>query len=327
MKIGIVGVSGEVGRMMLKSLEEFDIPVTELRLFASSRSAGQRIGFKKRLFMIEELTEKTMQEKYDYLLFSAGSSVSYRYAPIAAEHGNIIIDNSSAFRRDSSIPLIVPEINSDLLKGYRGIIANPNCSTIQMVLPLAALDRRFGLKKVIVSTYQSVSGSGHKGITELENQEKGSSEHKIYPRRIHRNVIPQIADFRDDRYTEEEEKMRFETNKILGRTDILISATTVRVPVRYGHSESVYAEFEKEIDLSGAEECLRLMPSVVYMSDSFITPLELEEANNSYVCRLRYGVDKHSLAFWNVGDNVRIGAAVNAVRIVAKMIEMKKAKS
>ncbi|MBN2830392.1 MAG: aspartate-semialdehyde dehydrogenase [Candidatus Cloacimonetes bacterium] len=321
MKIGIVGASGEVGRMMLLSLEEFNIPVSELRLFASIRSAGQRISYKDRLLLIDNLTEKAMKEKYDYLLFSVGSSVSYRFAPIAAEHGNTVIDNSSAFRRDSAIPLIVPEINGDLIRDYRGIIANPNCSTIQMVLPLAALDREFRLKKVIVSTYQSVSGSGHKGIAELESQEKGSKVNKVYPREIHRNVIPQIADFRSDGYTEEEEKMRFETNKILGRTDILISATTVRVPVCYGHSESVYAEFENEIDFQKAEECLRAMKSVVYLDKEYITPLELKQANNSYVSRLRYGVDRHSLTFWNVGDNVRLGAAVNAVRILVKMME------
>ncbi|MDP8232851.1 MAG: aspartate-semialdehyde dehydrogenase, partial [Candidatus Zophobacter franzmannii] len=252
MIVGVVGATGAVGRMMVKALEEFEIPITNLRLFASKRSVGQKINFKDTAYTVEELTEDSMKERYDYLLFSAGGTVSLQYAPIADKHGNIIIDNSSAFRRDANIPLVVPEINGGILSGYHGIIANPNCSTIQMVLPLYALDKAFKLKKVIVSTYQSVSGSGQKGISELENQEKGTHSKSLYNREIHRNVIPQIGDFRDDGYTDEEEKMRFETNKILKRDDILVSATTVRVPVVYGHSETIYCEFEKEIDLTKA---------------------------------------------------------------------------
>ncbi len=325
MKIGVVGATGEVGRMMLRVLEELSIPVKELKLFASSKSAGEKILYAGEEYIVEELTEKAMTDKYDYLLFSAGSSVSSKYSPIAASNGNTIIDNSSAFRRDKNIPLVVPEINGHVLTNYQGIIANPNCSTIQMVLPLAALDKKFGLKKVIVSTYQSVSGSGRKGIVELENQEKGSNDCVLYNRPIHRNVIPKIGEFRDDLYTEEEEKMRFETNKILGRQDILVSATTVRVPVVSGHSEVVYCEFKNEVNLDTAIEALDNMPAVSCKNDDFITPIELHNSTDSYVSRLRYGVDKHSLTYWNVAENIRLGAALNAVRILKKLHELNNA--
>ncbi len=322
MKIGVVGATGEVGRMMLQVLEEMEIPVTEIRPFASAKSAGKRICFKGKKYIVEELTDKVMREKYDYLLFSAGSSISVRFAPIAVANGNIVIDNSSAFRRDNNIPLVVPEINGDVLKDYQGIVANPNCSTIQMVLPLAALDKEYDLEKVVVSTYQSVSGSGRKGISELEEQEKGKNESKLYSKQIHRNVLPEIGTFRDDLYTDEEEKMRFETNKILGKYGVKVSATTVRVPVVCGHSESIYCEFKNKVDLHKASEVIENMESVKVNSESFDTPLDIEGTNESYVSRLRYGVDDKSLAFWCVADNIRLGAALNAVRILKKMCEL-----
>jgi aspartate-semialdehyde dehydrogenase len=230
MKIAIIGASGEVGRMMLTCLSELSINVTELDLFASAKSAGTLLFFNDKPITVQELCETSLLKHYDYVMFSAGAGVARAYAPIAAETGSIVIDNSSGFRKDANIPLVVPEINGDILQGYQGIIANPNCSTIQMVLPLAVLDKLFGLKKVVISTYQSVSGSGNKGIQTLMNQRKGENDKGAYPQVIDLNVIPQIGGFMDDGYTQEEEKMHLETRKILRREDILISATTVRVP-------------------------------------------------------------------------------------------------
>lgn len=320
MKIGIVGATGEVGRMMVKCLEELDIPVNELCLFASTRSSGVQIPFKRKHFTVRALTAEVMKEKYTALLFSAGRNVSATYAPIAASAGNTIIDNSSAFRRDDSIPLVIPEINAHILENYQGIIANPNCSTIQMLLALHLLDKHFRLEKVIVSTYQSVSGAGHKGISALEQQRLGNPEYGPFPKRIDLNVIPQIGAFLEDGYCEEEAKMHFETNKILGRTDIRMSATTVRVPTFYGHAENVYAEFKQDIDLQEASQILSTSPSVIFYQDGYITPLELFDSNDSHVCRLRRGVDSKSIVFWNVGHNVRLGAAANAVRILKYII-------
>ena len=316
MKIAIIGASGEVGRMMLTCLSEFSINVTELDLYASAKSAGSLLFYNDKPITVQELCETSLLKHYDYVMFSAGAGVARAYAPIAAETGSVVIDNSSGFRKDLNIPLVVPEINGDLLQGYQGIIANPNCSTIQMVLPLAVLDKLFGLKKVVISTYQSVSGSGNKGIQTLMNQRKGENDKGAYPQVIDLNVIPQIGGFMDDGYSQEEEKMHLETRKILRKEDILISATTVRVPVVYGHSISVYAEFERETDLAQAEKALSKAESIEYYANTYVTPRELNGTNNAHVCRLRYGCDKQSLTFWNVGHNVRIGAAANAVRIL-----------
>jgi len=193
MKIAIVGATGEVGRMMLTCLQEYKVPVNDLSLFASSRSAGEQLFYEDRPITVRELDENSLTEPYDYVLFSAGGSVAKSFAPIAAQAGSVVIDNSSAFRMEPEIPLVVPEINGDLLEAYKGIVANPNCSTIQMVLPLAVLDKLFGLNKVVVSTYQSVSGSGHQGILTLEKQRAGNTDNGIYPQIIDLNVIPQIG--------------------------------------------------------------------------------------------------------------------------------------
>jgi len=323
MKIGIAGATGEVGRMMLKTLFEENIPFSEIVLLASEKSEGKIIQEKEHNFRVQALTETKMKDKYDYLLFSAGEDVSRKFSPIAAKNGNIVIDNSSAFRTDEHIPLIVPEINGYILKNYKGIIANPNCSTIQLVLAINLLHKEFIINKLIVSTYQSVSGAGNKGIKELTNQKNGSDEVSVFQKKINNNVIPQIGKFSGNKYSSEEIKMMFETNKILS-SDIAISATTVRVPVIYGHSESVYVEFEKTVDLEKAEELLLKSPSVIYYSNNeYVTPIETESSTMSHVCRLRYGTDKKSLTFWNVGNNVRLGAATNAVRILQKIEELK----
>lgn len=318
MKIAIVGATGEVGRMMLTCLQEYKVPVNDLSLFASSRSAGEQLFYEDRPITVRELDENALTEPYDYVLFSAGGSVSKTFAPIAARAGSVVIDNSSAFRMEPEIPLVVPEINGDLLETYKGIIANPNCSTIQMVLPLAVLDKLFGLNKVVVSTYQSVSGSGHQGILTLEEQRAGSADKGVYPQIIDLNVIPQIGIILDSGYSQEEEKMHLETRKILRKENIAVCATTVRVPVLYGHSESVYAEFDMPVDLALAAQALAESQSIDYYENSYLTPRELGSSDNSHVCRLRHGVDEHSVSFWNVAHNVRLGAASNTVRILIR---------
>jgi aspartate-semialdehyde dehydrogenase len=304
--------------MMLTCLQEYKVPVNDLSLFASSRSAGEQLFYEDRPITVRELDENALTEPYDYVLFSAGGSVSKTFAPIAARAGSVVIDNSSAFRMEPEIPLVVPEINGDLLETYKGIIANPNCSTIQMVLPLAVLDKLFGLNKVVVSTYQSVSGSGHQGILTLEEQRAGSADKGVYPQIIDLNVIPQIGIILDSGYSQEEEKMHLETRKILRKENIAVCATTVRVPVLYGHSESVYAEFDMPVDLALAAQALAESQSIDYYENSYLTPRELGSSDNSHVCRLRHGVDEHSVSFWNVAHNVRLGAASNAVRILIR---------
>ena len=316
MKIAIVGATGEVGRMMITCLEESNLTISELDLFASKRSAGTVLYYTDQPLKVQELKEDSLLKHYDYVLFSAGAGVAKTYAPISAQASEIVIDNSSGFRREPNIPLVVPEVNGELLLSYSGIVANPNCSTIQIILPLAVLDKLFCLKKLIVSTYQSVSGSGHQGIVTLLNQRKGKKDKGIYPHLIDLNVIPQIGGILDSGYCQEEEKMQFESRKILNKWDLLVSATTVRVPVIYGHSVAVYAEFEKEVDILKAEKALQNSPRIVYYPNTYITPLDLGSSNDSHICRLRSGTDEKSLNFWNVGHNVRLGAAANAVNIL-----------
>jgi len=318
MNIAVVGATGEVGRMMLTCLDEMNVPVSRLDLFASERSEGSVIYYIDEAITVKKLQETSLCAKYDYILFSAGGAISKYFAPIAEEAGNTVIDNSSAWRREAHIPLVVPEINGDLLAGYQGIIANPNCSTIQLTLALKTLHDRYGLKRVIVSTYQSVSGSGYKGIRALEQQRHGSEEVSPFSERIDLNVIPQIGAFLDDGYCMEEDKMHYESARILNLDNLQVCATTVRVPVYYGHCEAVFAEFEQETDLAEAARLLSAAPAVVYHDNTSITPQSLGKSNDSHVSRLRYGPDKYSLCFWNVGHNVRLGAATNAVRILLK---------
>jgi aspartate-semialdehyde dehydrogenase len=322
MRIAIVGVTGEVGRMMITCLEEFQVEVSILDLFASERSEGMTAYFNEETLKIQKLDDKSLCKKYDYILFAVDGAISKYYAPIASDAGNTIIDNSAAWRREEQIPLVVPEINGDLLGGYRGIIANPNCSTIQMVLALNPLHLKYNLNKVVVSTYQSVSGSGYKGITLLEKQRAGSKDKGIYTEQIDLNVIPQIGAFLDNGYCQEEDKMLFETARIMGIPQLKVCATTVRVPVMYGHAETVYAEFDSEIDLFEAERILKKAPAVRFHDNTYMTPIHIGKSNDSHVSRLRYGVDKNSLTFWNVGHNVRLGAAANAVRILLKHKEL-----
>lgn len=313
LKIGVVGATGEVGVKMVELIGKYSLNPEELRLLASARSAGKKVGFCGREIVVEELTEDVMKEKFDYLLFSAGSGVSKKYAPIAAKAGNTIIDNSSAFRSVDEIPLCVPEINGDLLKDYRGIIANPNCSTIQMVLALEGV-RKFGIEEIVVSTYQSVSGAGHSALEEYRNQVNGSEEYKILSNRIFGNVIPLIGDLDEETgFTSEDMKMLNETRKIFDDDSIEVYPTAVRVPVEYCHSESVCVKLR--CDISGGQfiSAVNSTENVTY-SEKILTPQDVAGSDETYVCRYRKRNDRHLM--WIVADNIHVGAATNALRIL-----------
>jgi len=317
MRLAVVGATGEVGRMMIRVLEENKLKPSLIRFFSSIRSAGTELRFMGKSYYTEELVESSFNEPYDYALFSAGTEASRLFSPIAAVRGTTIIDNSSAFRLEKGIPLVVPEINGDLLKNYHGIVANPNCSTIQMVLSLKEVHKLYGLKMIVVSTYQAVSGAGRKGIKELDLQEKGlTHEASVFTRQIYRNVVPQIGDILENGFSTEEMKMVLETRKIFNDQDISIWPTTIRVPVEYGHSESLYVETRKPFVLEDLKKRISCSENVV-LKDDIITPLEVAGSDLTFVSRLRSFDDKRFL-MWNIADNIRVGAATNAVRIMLK---------
>lgn len=322
LKIAVVGATGEVGRMFLKLFEEYKLidEIQELKLFASERSEGQKIKVGSQYYTVEKLEEEKMKERYDYIFFSAGGSVSEKYAPIAEKAGNVVIDNSSFFRMKENIPLVVPEINGEILKGYRGIIANPNCSTIQMVLALNNVYKSLKIKEIVVSTYQAVSGAGNKGLKELLSQQQGSKEVKHFPKMIYNNVIPLIGDKLENGFTKEEEKMIEETKKIFVDKNIKIFPTTVRVPVLYGHSESIFVSTEKDASINELIDLIEATPNVIY-SEEYITPIEVAGTDNTYVSRLRKPEEKAFL-MWVIADNIRVGAATNAIRILLKHREL-----
>ena len=320
MRIAVAGATGEVGRMMSQVLQEMGIIPSQIDFLASARSEGKEILFNNKNYRVKELTEEILREGFDYVLFSAGGSASSRFAPIAARAGAVVIDNSSAFRMDQDIPLVVPEINGNLLGGYRGIVANPNCSTIQMVLSLYRIHERFGIRTIVVSTYQAVSGAGRKGINELELQEKGNIEPSAFIKQIHRNLVPQIGDITADGFSTEEMKMVDETRKILDDSNISIWPTTIRVPVEYGHSESIFVETREPFGLGEIHKALRDSENVV-LSEEMITPLEVAGTDLTYVSRLRTFDDRRFL-MWNIADNIRVGAATNAVRILKEHLRL-----
>lgn len=327
--IGIVGGTGAVGRKIIEVIKERNIPIDKLRIFASEKSAGKRFTFDNEAIEIELLTENVMKESYDYLLFSAGGSVSAKFAPIAAAAGNIVIDNSSQWRMTEGIPLVVPEVNAHVLKGYRGIIANPNCSTIQMVMVLNPLHKEYCIKRVVVSTYQAVSGSGYAAIEELKNQiENEDYPNKVYTRKIAGNCIPHIDVFNENGFTKEELKMVYETHKILEDDRIEINPTAVRVPVFYGHSESIYLEFEKEPDIEVVRNILSNTKGIVLEDEPAInqypTPIETANSDHVYVGRIRGDLfNPRGLSLWVVADNLRKGAATNAVQIMEAIENLK----
>lgn len=325
-KLAIVGATGLVGRTALKVLEEKNLPNFEYTLFCSKKSAGTKLNFLNKEYITKELTENSFDEGFDFAIFSAGGDISKRFAPIAASKGCIVVDNSSTFRMDEDVPLVVPEVNSQDIEKNHGIIANPNCSTIQAVLPLKPLDDKYVLKRVIYSTYQAVSGAGRNGILDLENGAKGLSPKK-FPHQIYNNCLPHIDVFLDDGYTKEEHKMINETKKILGKPDLPITATTVRVPVINSHSECINIELEKEFNLEEVKNLLSAFPGIIVMDDinNNIYPLATEADGHDevFVGRIRRDFSvKSGLNIWVVADNIRKGAATNAIQIVEKLIKI-----
>ncbi|NLM10966.1 MAG: aspartate-semialdehyde dehydrogenase [Clostridiaceae bacterium] len=324
-KLAVVGVTGMVGRTFLKILEERNLPISEIFFFASSRSAGQKITFQNKEYVIEELNENSFDRGIDIALFSAGGSVSQKYAPIAAEKGCIVIDNSSAWRMDPSVPLVVPEVNPEDIKLNRGIIANPNCSTIQAVVVLKPLYDKYGIKRVVFSTYQAVSGAGMDGYKDLENGLKGQAPKK-FPYPIAGNLLPHIDVFTENGYTKEEMKMINETRKILGDDSLRITATTVRVPVFNSHSESINIELEKPFELEDLKNTLKEAPGIVVQDDPgnnlYPMPITANGRDEVFVGRIRRDESvENGVNLWVVADNIRKGAATNTVQIAQKLIE------
>ena len=324
-KIAVVGATGMVGRTFLKVLEEVKLPAESYTLFSSARSAGTHLTFMGKDYVVKELTETSFDEGFDIALFSAGGSTSEKFAPIAAKKGCVVIDNSSAWRMDDNVPLVVPEVNPDDIKWNKGIIANPNCSTIQAMVALKPLHDKYKIKRVVYSTYQAVSGAGLAGYKDLENGLKGEAPKK-FPHQIAGNCLPHIDVFLPNGYTKEEMKMVNETRKILGDQSIKITATTVRVPVFNSHSESINVEFYNQFDLDDLRKTLENAPGVVVQDDveHDVYPLALDAAgkNETFVGRIRRDESVESgVNLWVVADNIRKGAATNAVQIAQKLIE------
>ncbi len=326
--VAIVGATGAVGREMLKVLEERKFPIKELFLFASERSEGTELPFMGEKVKVRKLSEKELKStKADFALFSAGASVSKAFAPAAALAGSIVIDNSRAFRYEDWVPLVVPEVNPHAAFKHKGIIANPNCSTIQMVVALKPLHDYAQIRRVVVATYQAVSGAGWKAVVELKRQiEDPGTEPSVLPKKIAYNVIPHIDIFLDDLYTREEDKMRRETVKIMEDPNIKVSATTVRVPVFRGHAEAINIEFEREIDIETARKLLRNAPGIILMDDPengvYPTPVDADGRDEVFVGRIRKDETvEHGLNIWVVADNLRKGAATNAVQIAELLIK------
>ncbi len=324
-KLAIVGATGLVGRTLLKILEEKDLPIYEYVLFSSKKSAGTIINFKNKDYVVKELTESSfVDEHFDFAIFSAGGDTSKKYSPIAAQNGCIVIDNSSAFRMDKNVPLVVPEVNPEDIKLNKGIIANPNCSTIQAVLPIEALDEKYNVKRIIYSTYQAVSGAGRYGIEDLENGVKNVPLKK-FPHPIYNNCLPHIDVFMENGYTKEEEKMINETKKILHKPDLKITATCVRVPVLNCHCESINLEFEKEFDIKDVYSALENFENITVIDDLdknlYPIPTKVSGKDNVFVGRIRRDFSiKNGLNLWVVADNIRKGAATNAIQILEKLI-------
>lgn len=324
-KFAIVGATGMVGRTFLKVLEERNLPISEIFFFASSKSAGQKLTFQGKEYVVEELKENSFDGGIDIALFSAGGSVSQKYAPIAAEKGCIVIDNSSTWRMDPSVPLVVPEVNPEDIKWNKGIIANPNCSTIQAVVVLKPLHDKYRIRRIVYSTYQAVSGAGMQGYKDLENGLNGMPPKK-FPHPIANNILPHIDVFTENGYTKEELKMINETRKILGDQSLRITATTARVPVFNSHSESINVEFEKPFDLEDLKNTLRKAPGVIVQDDPgknlYPMPITATGRDEVFVGRIRRDESVESgVNLWVVADNIRKGAATNAVQIAQKLIE------
>lgn len=326
--VAVVGATGMVGGKFLEVLTERQLPVDNYYLFASAKSAGKKIDFMGKEHTVIELTKEnviSLKGKVDFALFSAGAGVSKEFAPIFAEMGAIVVDNSSQWRMYDDVPLVVPEVNPEDVKWNHGIIANPNCSTIQAVVALKPLYDKFGIKRIVYSTYQAVSGAGVAGYNDLKDGINGAAPKK-FPRPIAFNMLPHIDVFMEDGYTKEEWKMVVETRKILHDESLRVTATTVRVPVFYGHSESINVEFCKKCEKQDVVNALENFPGIVVMDDVknnvYPTPLDAENHDEVFVGRIRMDESVDSGAnLWVVADNIRKGAATNAVQIVELLIK------
>ena len=324
--LALVGATGLVGNTVLKVLEERNFPFENLYIMASARSAGKTITFKGKDYVVEELNEKSFEKPIDIAIFSAGGDVSKKYAPIAAQCGVTVIDNSSAWRMDESVPLVVPEVNVDDIKWNKGIIANPNCSTIQAVVVLKPLYDKYGIKRVIYSTYQAVSGTGLNGITDLKNGLAGSTETIAYAHPIAGNCLPHIDVFTENGYTKEEMKMILETRKILRDDKLAVTATTVRVPIFDCHSESINIELEKPFEVEDVKKLLAGSQGIVLQDDpqNNVYPLarNIVGRDEVYVGRIRRDFSvENGINLWVVADNIRKGAATNAIQIAEELIK------
>ncbi len=322
--LAVVGATGMVGRTFLKVLEERNLPIDNFYVMASARSAGSKLTFMGKEYTVEELTEHSFDKPIDIALFSAGGSTSAKFAPIAAEHGCIVVDNSAQWRQDPKVPLVVPEVNPEDIKWNSGIIANPNCSTIQAMVVLKPLDDKYKIKRVVYSTYQAVSGAGVAGWKDLENGLKGEAPKK-FPHPIANNCLPHIDVFLDNGYTKEEMKMIWETRKILHHPDMRVTATTVRVPVFNSHSESINVEFENPVDINEVREILSKAPGVIVKDNPANNeyPLAIEAAGKDevFVGRIRRDESvENGINIWVVADNIRKGAATNAVQIAQLIV-------
>lgn len=325
MKVAVVGATGLVGKTMLRILEERKFPVTELIPVATANSAGKKVMFSGREYTVVTC-EEAVAMKADIALFSAGGTTSLEWAPRFAQVGTTVIDNSSAWRMNEKCPLVVPEINADVLTKEDKIIANPNCSTIQMVMVLNPLHKKYKLRRIVVSTYQSVSGTGKKAVDQLMNERKGISGDMAYPYNIDMNVLPHVDSFLENGYTKEEMKMVNETRKILRSDEIKVTATTVRVPVVGGHSEAVNAEFEKQFEMSDVKQLLSHTAGVTVIDDpaqlQYPMPTFAEGKDDVFVGRIRRDESQpHTLNLWVVSDNLRKGAATNAVQIAEYLLK------
>ena len=326
-KVAIVGATGLVGRSILQVLEEKKLPIESFGLFASQKSAGMTFSILGKDYEVEELTENSFDLGFDFAIFSAGGEISKKYAPIAVQKGCIVVDNSSYFRMDEEVPLVVPEVNIEDAYRHHGIIANPNCSTIQAMLPLKALDDKYHIKRVVYSTYQAVSGAGKDALCDLENVD-ASKPLKKFPHPIYNNCLPHIDMFMENGYTKEELKMINETRKILHRPDLRVTATTVRVPVENSHSESINVEFEKNFEMEDLINTLKNFPNLILEDEpsSNLYPMAIRATGHDevFVGRVRRDDSVASgVNLWVVADNIRKGAASNAVQIVEELMKNK----
>lgn len=327
-KVAIVGVTGLVGRSIIQVLEEKHLPIENYGLFATKKSAGTVLSILGKDYVVEELTENSFDRGFDFAIFSAGGDTAKRYAPIAVQKGCIVVDNSSYFRMYDDVPLVVPEVNLEDIFHHHGIIANPNCSTIQAMLPLKALEDKYHIKRIIYSTYQAVSGAGKDALFDLENIDN-TKPLKKFPHPIYNNCLPHIDAFMENGYTKEELKMINETKKILHRPDLKVTATTVRVPVKNSHSESINVEFEKSFKMDDLLDTLKNFPNLILQNDpsSNLYPMAISATGHDevFVGRIRRDESVASgVNLWVVADNIRKGAASNAIQIVEELIKRNK---